>query len=77
MKEELKDKIIHTYFSSLRLGYEFKKSSQSWKYYVQMGRVMSHLLWLIIGLKQIDDRRILFDMRYYIKRRCEEFHKHY
>lgn len=36
---------------------------------VQLGRVLSHLFWMIIGVKQIDDVRIGFSMVYYIRRR--------
>lgn len=38
---------------------------------------MSHLIWQIIGLRQIDDKRIELDMVYYVQRRTEEFSKHF
>jgi hypothetical protein len=44
---------------------------------VQLGRVLSHLFWMIIGLKQINDGRIGFSMVYYIRRRQQEFLRHW
>lgn len=36
---------------------------------VLIGRMISHLFWFFIGVKQIKDDKIEFDMKYYIKRR--------
>jgi hypothetical protein len=38
---------------------------------VKIGRLLSHLYWLFVGLKQIDDPNIDLDMVYYVKRRYE------
>jgi hypothetical protein len=70
MKESLKEKVIQHYFNSLKLGYSFRDSPRDRLTYVQVGRVMSHFFWMIIGLKQVNDPRISFDMTYYIQRRA-------
>ena len=44
---------------------------------VRIGRMLSHLFWLFVGLKQIDDPNIDLNMVYYVKRRYEEFMKLY
>ena len=38
--------------------------------------MLSHLFWMVVGLKQIDDGRIEFSMVYYIKRRQQELMWH-
>ena len=69
MEQDLKEQVISTYFTSMKLGYAFRNSKAYIELYVQLGRVMSHIFWLVIGLKQIDDKRIGFSMTYYIRRR--------
>jgi hypothetical protein len=44
---------------------------------VKVGRLLSHLFWLFVGLKQIDDPNIDLNMTYYVRRRFEEFMKLY
>lgn len=44
---------------------------------VEVGRLLSHLFWLFIGVKQVRDPKITIDMQYYIRRRFEEFMKIY
>jgi hypothetical protein len=44
---------------------------------VKIGRLLSHLFWLFVGLKQIDDPNIDLNMTYYVRRRYEEFMKLY
>ena len=61
----------------MKLGYAFKDTDQYIDIYVELGRVMSHIFWLAVGLKQIDDKKIGFSMVYYIRRRYEEFSKHF
>ena len=77
MPEELKDQVVKTYFTSMKRSYSFRSTQSDLDLYVQTGRVLSHLFWISVGLKQIDDKRIGFSMTYYIRRRCEEFHKHF
>ena len=68
--------MIKSYFNSLKLGFVFSTKQEDLKRYVQIGRVLSHLIWQIIGLRQINDKRIAIDMVYYVQRRGEEFAKH-
>jgi len=77
MSEDLKEKVIKSYFTSLKLGFVFRNKPEDWRRYVQIGRVLSHLLWLIIGFRQIDDKRVSIDIVYYVKRRSEEFVKQF
>ena len=60
--------MIETKQSKISSYYEREKS-------VKIGRLLSHLYWMFIGLKQIDDPNIDLDMVYYVKRRYEEFFK--
>lgn len=40
---------------------------------VKVGRLLSHVFWLFVGLKQIDDPNIDLNMTYYVRRRYQEF----
>ena len=71
MPNDLKEKVIKTYFKTMKLGYAFRNTDNYIETYVQLGRTLSHLFWMIVGLKQIDDKRIGFSMVYYIRRRYE------
>jgi len=77
MEEGLKEGLIISYSKGLRASLEQEFSLKQWRYYVQLGRVLSHLFWMIIGLKQINDGRIGFSMVYYIRRRQQEFLRHW
>lgn len=77
MEEGLKDSLIRAYFEGLGASIIGESTLKQWRYFVQLGRVLSHLFWMIIGLKQIDDARIGFSMVYYIRRRQQEFLRHW
>lgn len=77
MNEGLMNEIIKMYFSELKNTYNCGNEFKKWLYYTKIGRVLSHFFWMIIGLKQINDVRIEFSMVYYIKRRKQEFFKHF
>lgn len=64
------------YYNSLSCKYNVSNNQQHWIWYTQLGRVLSHLFWMIIGLKQINDTRISFSMVGYIKKREEQLQKH-
>ena len=71
----LKNQMIRTYFNGLKEGYPIKGQLADWQRYVKLGRVLSHLMWMIVGLKQINDKRIGFNMVDYISQREINFHK--
>lgn len=67
--------ITNRYFDLLEMN---KKSSEEERMrQVKIGRLLSHLFWLFVGLKQIDDPNIDLNMTYYVRRRYEEFMKLY
>jgi hypothetical protein len=68
--------MIELYFRTLMGSYEFK-GCEYWRWYTQVGRMLSHLFWMIIGLKQINDVRIEFDTVEYVRRRQLEFSRHF
>ena len=73
---ELRQRMIEEYFGELGRHYEFPNSPGDLEQYVRVGRMLSHLFWMVVGLKQIDDGRIEFSMVYYIKRRQQELMRH-
>lgn len=68
--------MMEIYYNILRSKYNVSSNQKDWIWYTQLGRVLSHLFWMIIGLKQINDIRISFSMVGYIKKRREQLQKH-
>ena len=55
------------------MGYGHISQSTQEKY-LKVGRMLSHLYWLFVGLRQIEDEMVGdMNMVYYVKRRYEEF----
>ncbi len=67
--------MINLYFDMLE-GEQKTSFEERWRN-VRIGRMLSHLFWLFVGLKQIDDPNIDLNMTYYVRRRYEEFMKLY
>jgi thiamine kinase-like enzyme len=76
MSETLKDKLTKTYFDVLKKSYVFNTTEQDLKIYVELGRVMSHMFWIIINLKQLNQTNgtQLIDC---INSRCSQLQKHF
>ncbi len=62
--------MIKTYFAMV--GVEVKDVARC----VEVGRMISHLYWAFVGVKQVDEE-IGIDMVYYVRRRREEFFAYY
>lgn len=77
MDHKMQHQIMKIYYSELKKTYNCGEVFEDWAYFTKLGRTLSHLFWMIIGLKQINDPRIEFSMVYYVKRRKEEFMRHF
>jgi thiamine kinase-like enzyme len=77
MNDTLKEKVISSYFGSLKRSYCFKNTKKDHHIYIELGRVLSHLFWITIGLRQINDKRINYNMVAAIQKRCEQVVKHF
>ena len=68
--------LIKRYYDEITLGCE-PVSLEEAQREVRAGRMLSHLIWFFVGVKQVKDPKITLDMQHYIKRRYEEFMKLY
>ena len=72
LSSNIKKSIIREYYGTIKA----EVSEEEAEYEVQVGRMLSHLFWFFIGLKQINDLPDL-DMIGYIRIRHEQFFKFY
>lgn len=72
LEGSLKKELVKTYYDIIcEEEYDLEEALVE----VTKGRMLSHLFWFFIGVKQIRDPKISLDMKYYVKRRYEEFFK--
>lgn len=72
MDEGTVKEITNLYFDMVE-GNDKKSTWEERCRMVKVGRLLSHVFWLFVGLKQIDDPNIDLNMTYYVRRRYEEF----
>jgi len=57
--------LISKYYDAIGSGLSLEEAGKE----VEVGRLLSHMFWLFIGVKQVKDPKITIDMQYYIRRR--------
>lgn len=73
LEEKTRNLLIDKYYKDIGANISQEDARRE----VEVGRLLSHLFWLFIGVKQVRDPKLKIDMQYYIKRRYEEFSKIY
>lgn len=72
LSKEAKEAIIHHYFNTLGLSVEWERQQRL----VEIGRLLSHYFWMVIGLQSFEDSDCQLDLNYYIQRRVEYIGKY-